>query len=56
MGSFLLHYNKNTHKHILQFSYPGLKKLDGLSFEKEREQQNKKALKVFTEMMMKDKK
>ena len=56
MGSFLLHYNKNTHKHILQFSYPGLKKFDNFSFEKERNKQNKKDLKVFTEMMMKDKK
>ena len=55
MGSFLLHYNKNANKHILQFSVPGLKQLDKFSFKHERERQNKKSLKALEETIISDK-
>lgn len=46
-GSFLIHYNASKNKHILQFSYPGLKILNKFSFQDEADKQNETALKEF---------
>ena len=42
-GSFLVHYNKG--KHTLQFSVPGLERLNKFDFKNEAEKQNKESIK-----------
>ena len=45
LGSFLINYDNSTGKHILQFSFPNLEKLNNFNFKDEADKQNEKSLK-----------
>ena len=44
-GSFLVHCNEVKDKHTLQFSVPGLERLNKFDFKNEAEKQNKESIK-----------
>ena len=47
LGSFLVNYNDSTDKHILQFSFPTLQKLNDFNFKDEAYKQNQRIFKEF---------
>lgn len=47
LGSFLINYNDSIDKHILQFSFPTLQKLNDFNFRDEAHKQNKGTFKEF---------